>query len=287
MTITDTSKTVDVIAADDLNWLDKAPAPGRGFFTGKSNPRIDSFVDLLKQNPGVWAEFPDDVRTSSHSKQGAVAAVPGHPLGDPHRVRHTGGEGRGDDPPVRHVRAVVSHRRDLVAAQQRVLAAAAALVDTQGRLFLLHQHSVERAAGEADVKDAMRKLTWAVEALRPLQAVVDGEAPAAKRQTSIVTAKTRLPSVTTWRGKVARSVWRAGIVRQTANGLVGGRTCDEIERELHARHQSISSAVNYAEQHGWIRDSGHQRPTSSGSKAIVYEPQPLLIEWMKDEVAVT
>lgn len=77
MTITDTSKTVDVIAADDLNWLDKAPAPGRGFFTGKSNPRIDSFVDLLKQNPGMWAEFPDDVRASSHSNQVLSKRYPG------------------------------------------------------------------------------------------------------------------------------------------------------------------------------------------------------------------
>jgi hypothetical protein len=41
---------------------------------------------------------------------------------------------------------------------------------------------------------------------------------------------------------------------------------------LRRSHQSVSSAVNYAEAHGWIRDSGERRNTQFGRKAIVWVP---------------
>lgn len=172
----------------------------------------------------------------------------------------------------------MSHHRDLKNAQQRVLACAVALHRERKRYDLLGPHTCEDDALRADIDDAYRRFDHAVEALVPLMKTMDGAAAASGRQTSIAAAKTNLSAKTTWRGKVQRAVRNHGRARGYPTTVLGGMTCDELEIALAGTHQSISSAVNYAEEHGWIRDSGLRRKTRSGSLAIVYEPTDMLME---------
>lgn len=51
-----------------------------------------------------------------------------------------------------------------------------------------------------------------------------------------------------------------------------GLTCDEIEKMMDGKHQTISARVNELRDKGWIKDSGQRRPTRSGRNAIVWIP---------------
>lgn len=175
----------------------------------------------------------------------------------------------------------MSHRRELKNAQQRVLNAAVALHRKERYLGMGIGVGYEHAAAVNDVKDARRHFDHAVEAYLPLMTVSDGEAAASARQTSIGSAKMNLSVATSWRGKVQRAVYRAGQTHH--NDILGGMTCDELEVALEGSHQSISSAVNYAEEHGWIRDSGLRRNTRSGTPAIVYEYTDAFVEVVRRE----
>ena len=184
----------------------------------------------------------------------------------------------------------MSHHRDLKNAQAEIVELAVKLVDATRR----RADSRDRGKGRgidydmalADYDDAMRRLTWATDRLKKLQRIVDALAPHSGRETSAGAAK--MSAATTWRGRVQRQVFMAGYARHS-NGQIrpgGGRTCDELECTIPGardKHASISSAVNYAENHGWIRDSGVRRETRSGALAIVYEPTDLLVEMMKQE----
>ena len=48
-------------------------------------------------------------------------------------------------------------------------------------------------------------------------------------------------------------------------------TCDEIEVELEARHQSVSSRIRKGVQDGFIKNSGEKRRTRTGRQAIVWQ----------------
>lgn len=53
-----------------------------------------------------------------------------------------------------------------------------------------------------------------------------------------------------------------------------GLTDDEIERNTHLTHQSVSAARNTLMRKGYIADSGQRRPTRSGNEAIVWKVVP-------------
>ncbi len=48
-------------------------------------------------------------------------------------------------------------------------------------------------------------------------------------------------------------------------------TCDELEVELEARHQSVSSRIRKGVQDGFIENSGEKRRTRTGRNAIVWQ----------------
>ena len=48
-------------------------------------------------------------------------------------------------------------------------------------------------------------------------------------------------------------------------------TCDELEVELEARHQSVSSRIRKGVQDGFIKNSGEKRRTRTGRQAIVWQ----------------
>jgi predicted transcriptional regulator len=53
--------------------------------------------------------------------------------------------------------------------------------------------------------------------------------------------------------------------------ITGGMTCDEVEVELNMRHQTASCFIRFLTQDGYLRDSGEQRVTRAGRKAIVWK----------------
>ena len=179
----------------------------------------------------------------------------------------------------------MSYHRELTNAQQELNEAVEILVHT-GRAS--HRLSSE----SYDFQDAYEGLCNAWDAWEALAAQADTEGASSGRHTSIAASKD-LSVMSTWRGKVQRAVWTRGKVVAVHPGLAGskfvnGVTCDDLERMLgsyghSAPHQSISSAVNWAEKTGWIRDSGYTRETRQGRQAIVYEPTDKLIEKMAEE----
>ena len=177
----------------------------------------------------------------------------------------------------------MSYYRDLTNAQSDLNEAAEILVRT-GRAG--HRLSSE----PYDFQEAYEGLCNAWDAWEALAAQADNEGAASARHTSIAASKD-LSVMSTWRGKVQRAVWTRGkvvAVGGDSTHFVNGVTCDDLERTLgsyghSAPHQSISSAVNWAEKTGWIRDSGYTRETRQGRQAIVYEPTDKLIEKMAEE----
>lgn len=175
----------------------------------------------------------------------------------------------------------MSAHRDLIRARDALIEAAGAWARTvphpDGRMF-----------------QAKSNLREAVAAYEELAADPATDGAASARHTSIAASK-NLSTVTSWRGKVQRAVFNAGKTYPPAYPDVdgapshlGGITCDELERKLgsyghSAHHGSISSAVNWCEKAGWIKDSGHTRETRAGNKAIVYEPTEKLIEKCAEE----
>lgn len=107
---------------------------------------------------------------------------------------------------------------------------------------------------------------------------LDGKGTASARQTSILAGVTTLPN----KGSVRRKVI-AIVVAHHAHYRTGLATF-ELEARLHKSHQTVSSAVNFAEQHGWIKDSGLRRKTQFGKDAIVYEPTAMAVDALRDVV---
>lgn len=179
----------------------------------------------------------------------------------------------------------MSHHRDLVNAQSDLNEAVEILMRTGAASFRLSSEPY-------DFQEAYEGLQNAWGAFEELAAQTDAEGAASARHTSIAASK-NLSVMTSWRGKVQRAVWTRGRVVEVHPGVAGtkfvnGVTCDDLERMLgeyghSAHHGSVSSAVNWCEKAGWIRDSGHTRQTRSGAKAIVYEPTQKLIEKMAEE----
>jgi hypothetical protein len=175
----------------------------------------------------------------------------------------------------------MSHHRELTRAQQELNAAA--------REFVLAESDFAESGAEDRWLDAIAALVDQYNVFEELTFQTEAEGAASARPTSIAASK-NLSAVSTWRGKVQRAVYAAGLVRQGVNDPTywGGATCDELERKLgsygHAAHHgSISSACNWAEKAGWIKDSGFTRETRGGQQAIVYEPTQKLIDKIAEE----
>lgn len=92
------------------------------------------------------------------------------------------------------------------------------------------------------------------------------------RETSIDAANLSVPTVGHLRRRVIDEVYQRGGVRFGGfeNGFEG-MTCDEIERALKRAHASVSSAVNWLYNNGWLEDSGYRRKTVAGRDAIVWK----------------
>ena len=172
----------------------------------------------------------------------------------------------------------MSHNRDLKNAQRDLNEAVEILIRTGG--------ATHRPGSEPwDFQEAYEGLSNAWTAFTDLQADLDARGPASARDTSIAASFDTLPRAFTIRSRILKAVFAAGFTRWDGRYgvVVGGATCDEIERSEGMTHQSASAAVNYAESHGWARDSGHRCLTRSGSMAIVWEPTRKLIEKIAEE----
>lgn len=53
-----------------------------------------------------------------------------------------------------------------------------------------------------------------------------------------------------------------------------GLTCDQLEQRLRRPHTSVSSAVNWLMENGWIEDSGYRRNTRADRPAIIWRLTP-------------
>lgn len=155
----------------------------------------------------------------------------------------------------------MSAHRDLTVAQQRLNEAVERWHRVQGASVLL--------TGEED--SAFHGLMDAWDAFDVVRRDLDGDRAASGRRTSIATAKTALPLAGSTRRRVLESVcaqWRMyGI----------GMTGSELEGRLRKSHQTVSSAVNYLEARGWLKDSGRTKPTSLNRPAIVFVPSDLAL----------
>lgn len=78
------------------------------------------------------------------------------------------------------------------------------------------------------------------------------------------TSTEALISILDIRGKLKRKVFV--VLKRYANGA----TCDELERWLDMRHQTLSARVRELWQEGWIMKTGEIRLTRSGRSAQVY-----------------
>jgi len=57
-----------------------------------------------------------------------------------------------------------------------------------------------------------------------------------------------------------------------------GLTCDQVERRLRRPHTTVSSAINWLRDNGWLIDSEWRRETPSGRAAIVWNPTRRALE---------
>lgn len=58
-------------------------------------------------------------------------------------------------------------------------------------------------------------------------------------------------------------------------------TCDELEVELQAKHQSVSASIRGLVKQGILFDTGMKRPTRSNRKAIVWRRTSMCINGME------
>lgn len=61
-----------------------------------------------------------------------------------------------------------------------------------------------------------------------------------------------------------------------------GLTCDQVERRLRRPHTTVSSAINWLRDNGWLVDSDWRRETPSGRAAIIWNPTQRALEQSKN-----
>lgn len=94
----------------------------------------------------------------------------------------------------------------------------------------------------------------------------DTKGAAGARQTSVVAAVTTLPLKGSTRRDVVQLICAVDAFSQD------GLTVEQLCGRLRKSHQTVSSAVNWAEAAGWIVDSGQRRMTTHRKPAIVWRP---------------
>lgn len=160
----------------------------------------------------------------------------------------------------------MSSKRELKEAQQRVNEAVEAWVGVRPWITF--------ASGDPQTI-ALTKLESAWRDFDTLRRTFDGDAPASARDTSINAAKAKLPS----KGSMRRTIVQTLVAHQAQFGT--GMTCAELEARLRRSHQTVSPAVNFLEERGWIRDSEKRKKTPLGQPAIVWEPTEAAIEHIR------
>lgn len=96
---------------------------------------------------------------------------------------------------------------------------------------------------------------------------LEGQGPAAARSTSIAAAKANVML----KQSVRRDVLTTVVLHYNHTGE--GMTSEQIQARLHGSHQSVSARVSeLVNVYELLRDSGRKIKTTSGYKAIVWEP---------------
>lgn len=90
------------------------------------------------------------------------------------------------------------------------------------------------------------------------------------KKAETVTVPTPAPADDLWERRGPTEGSLASQIHDLVTRSEDGLTCDEVERTLHQPHQSVSAAVNWLMQHGWIEDSGRRRKTRYARDAIVW-----------------
>jgi hypothetical protein len=95
--------------------------------------------------------------------------------------------------------------------------------------------------------------------------------------TSIEAADSLRAVIGPLRRNVMNAIYAASQTHLPAKGI----TCDSVERRLKKAHTSVSSAINWLRNHGYIYDTGRRSLTAAGRKAIVWEPTPAAWELLR------
>lgn len=82
------------------------------------------------------------------------------------------------------------------------------------------------------------------------------------------------------RSKVRRDVIVQLLIHRS-RGFQPGLSCQHLEGRLRGEHTTISSAVNWLLNNGWVSDSGYKCTNRSGKPAIVWQLTPAAIEATK------
>lgn len=152
----------------------------------------------------------------------------------------------------------MSHRRELTKAQANLIEAVRRYID---------ESNYETWSALLDARDEYERVA----------ADLDAAGAASARPTSIAAGKSKLPA----KGSLRRGIVTTLVATELEFGA--GLTCDQLGVRLRAKHHgTVSSAVNFLEQTGWIRDSGETRDTRSGSPAIVWRPTQRAVDHVKE-----
>ena len=66
-------------------------------------------------------------------------------------------------------------------------------------------------------------------------------------------------------------------------GMYGkGITVETLTRRLRGKHQTVSAAVNYVMQRGWICDSGEVDDSDPSHPKILWKPTQLAVDVMRE-----
>lgn len=158
-------------------------------------------------------------------------------------------------------------------ARAKVIAAARAIAETYNGYtptdhpawFTVNGHHVYVGEREGALIAAVRKLDAC-----GLPDPDNGFAPAVNDapETSLQAAIAAAPFVGTVRRQVI-----AAIAIAKDHSLIG-YTCEQLEERLGRPHTTVSSAVNWARDAGWIEDSGVRRKTRAKRQAVVWTVTP-------------
>ena len=125
---------------------------------------------------------------------------------------------------------------------------------------------------------ALINLVEAWQGFDEIRKSLEGAGATSPRDTSIAAGVADLPA----KGSTRRLVISTVVLNHRLHRT--GMTVAELCSRLRKPHQTVSSAVNFAEERGWLRDSGQRRKTGHNREAIVFAPTELAIAACIDSV---